>query len=931
MHYSKSESCRKFMLKPNESFQYTRTRKGSKRKVPPDDSTQTSPSKMSSFDLNSCHPCSSFPESTVATMEEETTETFDFDLTGDEPCIDPFFADAKVNQCNIPLFQDKKIWHTKEQKALIDLMKLIMDMNAPDYAFERILEWARKNYEEGFNFNPSKGKTMKSNLDWMFKMTENAGMRLPKIVPVQVEDGVTSEVIVFDFLPSALSILQDRSKLRKEHCVLDWNNPLAKYVPPDGRIGEALSGSVYQENHHRFTNPSRPTLCIPCIGWFDRTHVTSNGRFGLQPFMITFAIFTEEYRRHLEAWMVLGYMPAHDTSSAEKGTLKPGQTLRDYHKQLGVMLESFRESTLVQNVELPIGPRGTIVCDISFTFLFIIQDMEEGDRLTGRFKPHVRGVKRQVRACNVNFENLANPQARCRYVTASQMARVAQSNNEDFRQKWSMHRLDNCFNYISFMDQKRGIFGATPSEILHCVRAGPLKEANKAVFSDLSQGLKTKLDNMARNFHKNNRQTYRKAYPSTKFTNGVTNLTLISADEHVGMMFLFVALSHFDEGWDTLDAIMRKKGKTDLAKVMATFEAILCFHAWLSLPKQWHISQGEEAMKSAQKSIRSLIWYIVNNIPKDSWLFPKLHELLHFVDDMSRFGSTANFSAQRTESLLKDTGKRVGRKAQKTKTGVVFEHQSARRYASMILVNDLHSKIGSPELFNNAPEGETDVEDQEEEEDTEDVSLEEWKNDCPSPRKEKHDVVHGTGQGTFATIYATEQDGDVQFHVRWRTSSKGDLSKFYLPDAWIYFLIDSYRKQTITICTEYRRKNMIFRCHPNYQNGGPMYDWMQVYDRKKKTTYPALLQAVVVHNEKTPQEQYELVVQPVHRETKRDSVLFKEWEVIPCSVIIDPEQVVAPVFVISIKQDMSRVIETLAVEKWPEEFTSIYADPRDVE
>lgn len=924
MHYSKSESCREFMLKPKNTFKYSangkpNTTTAGKRKTPPNDefrgenALHPEPSSMSA---ESSPPCSASinPQQQCQNQTLDETQNFDFELTGNESTDDPFFADANEHDNQVPNFQDEPFWHTPEQKCLIDLMKLLIDMNAPDYAFEQIIEWARRSANLGFDFVPTKGKTWKCNVKWMHEMTENGGLRLPKIIPVQLEGGEIAEVVCFDFIAAALGKLQDRSMMRKEKLVLDWDNPLDKYVPPDGRLGEALSGSVYQDNHHRFiTDPKRPTLVVPLISWFDRTHVTANGKFGLQPYMFTFGIFNEETRRSLKAWMVLGYMPAYDASSAERNTLKQGQYLRDYHTQLGVMLKSFKDNAFTLHDQvLPVGPSGSTTCDVKFVILHVIQDMEEGDRLAGRFKPHTPGIKRQVRACNVNYENLANPKIICQFVTAKQMKKIAESEDAELRQRWSMHHIKNCFHEIPFMDAKRGIFGATPSEILHCVRMGPLKEANKAVFADLTDGLKKKLDNMARNFHKNNRQTYRKAYPTTNFTNGVTNLSLISGDEHVGMMFLFVILSNFDEGWDLLDEIMKRKGKTRVIHVMQLFEAVLCFHAWLCKPKQWHLSQQQEAMEAAQMSVRQLMALFVKRLPNEKgqgWKVPKFHELLHFVFDMARFGSTPNFSAQRPESLLKDTGKRVGRKAQKNNKGVVFEYQSADRYATMVMVDLLHDKIGSPELFDNNPDQEP--------------------SDSDSDDETEVPVQEGTGQGTFATIDWTETNGDIQFLVNWRTTSKGDISKLYLPDPIVYFLIDSYRNQTIKICTEYRRNGMKFRCHPNFQNRGPMYDWLNIFDPITEEVKPALLKAVVVHNEKKTNVRYDLIVQPVHKRTGRDSVLFTEWEVIPCSKIVNPENVVSPVFVIAIKPDSSRVIEALAVEKWADQFTKSFDEPKE--
>ena len=57
---------------------------------------------------------------------------------------------------------------TKEQRSIIKLMKLLDDMNSPDYAMYQILSWARSAYIEGFTFNPNT-KTRNSNLNWMKK------------------------------------------------------------------------------------------------------------------------------------------------------------------------------------------------------------------------------------------------------------------------------------------------------------------------------------------------------------------------------------------------------------------------------------------------------------------------------------------------------------------------------------------------------------------------------------------------------------------------------------------------------------------------------------------------------------------------------------------------------------------------------------------
>ena len=61
-------------------------------------------------------------------------------------------------------FEDNLFWFTDEQRALIDLMKLCYDINAPDFAFEDILKWAQRSYVTGFDFVPTHGFTKECNL-----------------------------------------------------------------------------------------------------------------------------------------------------------------------------------------------------------------------------------------------------------------------------------------------------------------------------------------------------------------------------------------------------------------------------------------------------------------------------------------------------------------------------------------------------------------------------------------------------------------------------------------------------------------------------------------------------------------------------------------------------------------------------------------------
>jgi len=53
-----------------------------------------------------------------------------------------------------PVESDYSCFTTKNQKCVTSLMYLLDAMGCPDYGFKEIMEWARKCFEAGFDFNP---------------------------------------------------------------------------------------------------------------------------------------------------------------------------------------------------------------------------------------------------------------------------------------------------------------------------------------------------------------------------------------------------------------------------------------------------------------------------------------------------------------------------------------------------------------------------------------------------------------------------------------------------------------------------------------------------------------------------------------------------------------------------------------------------------
>ena len=784
---------------------------------------------------------------------------------------------------------------TCDHKWTIALMKLLDDMNAPDYAFTSVLKWARGASEEGYSFNPKGGQSRMQNVDVLFNSIQNAKRLLPTVKRVDVPHGPACDVITFEFAPQLLRLLQNPAVMTVENLAIDIVNPLVPYS--SASLGEAISGKVYRDAYARYISNPQKEFFVPIIQWIDRTHVTGNARFSLKPYMFTPAIFTETFRRRIQAWGYHGFLPKSKASAAQNKKMKQGNNIRNYHAQLSAVLDSFvTAGPQLRNVLLPIGPNGSMRVDVITCLLFVIQDMQEGDQLCGRFGPHTPGIARHCRACNIKYEDLDLPNAQCHFVLAEDMAQISRSPDKALRTKWSQHRLDNAFDKVPMADPVRGIFGATPVETMHAFRKGLIEVVTFLVLDNITATDLADLDTLAIDFHKSHRQTIRRSYPVTDFSNGITNLTKISAAERLGLVFLFVILAQYDQGWNILCTALSKKNKAQLNQVIHVFEAMLCFDRWLCQPTYWQHTSHDQFMQSVQQSIRVLMQHCIQHInmmPDKNYKFPKFHELLHIVHDMERFGAPTNFCAQRPESLLIPVAKQPGRRAQKRHEGSSFELQAAQRLSYSLMIDTVHTRIWKP--FDHLPMP------------------------ASGNTSDTTSVQQGTGKGTFGTVTSDAVTGN---HVTWCTSTK--IALMQPADALLNFLVNSFGAP-VRICTEYCRGDDTYRCHPAYQSGAAIYDWMHVeFKGANKSSFivPCRLAAVVVLEmlADTP-EPYRLVVQCAEYPTGINSVLLTEWTMSQTYYIVKPSSVLRPCFVICITKDDTKILETLPLEEWPSKFT----------
>jgi hypothetical protein len=119
-------------------------------------------------------------------------------------------AEAEQDISQSPeIFPFDPFMFTTDQKWTIALLKLLDDMNAPDYAFKDVLSWARDAQADGSSFYPDGGLSRMQSVDLLFKAMTNAKRLLPSVTVVSVPHGLPQKIITYEFAPQLLHLLQN--------------------------------------------------------------------------------------------------------------------------------------------------------------------------------------------------------------------------------------------------------------------------------------------------------------------------------------------------------------------------------------------------------------------------------------------------------------------------------------------------------------------------------------------------------------------------------------------------------------------------------------------------------------------------------------------------------------------------------------------------
>jgi hypothetical protein len=218
-------------------------------------------------------------------MGDTTNHLADYENSG--------FVNPEYDQLDLPGYQTT---YTKSQQVEVCLLKLCTEMETPLYAFEEIMKWARHAFIEGYEFMPRQS-TYRTQID---KLEIWMGMENQRPEEVSVDlPGINGAIDVinvtrFDFTTQLRSLLDDPVLNRDENLVLNPLDRFQKYTPPDGRLGECLSGSWYNHAWDEMVNDGVCNFMIPIILYIDKTQISISGKLSIFPVQMSLGIFTEK-------------------------------------------------------------------------------------------------------------------------------------------------------------------------------------------------------------------------------------------------------------------------------------------------------------------------------------------------------------------------------------------------------------------------------------------------------------------------------------------------------------------------------------------------------------------------------------------------------------------------------------------------------------
>ena len=700
------------------------------------------------------------------------------------------------------------------------LLKILSDANASHYLYKEIMEWGRAAEHDNYNFNPtrsSRNAQVKYLEKWL-QCQKSRPQQVPTTLPGPVPQVV--QTTCFNFTNQLYSLVSDRALFGNlDNLDVNLDNPFGKYVPPTGLLSTTNSGQWYNMAYrHEVKDPSKDFM-MPIIMACDETHLRKGGKAASWPILFTTSILNQKTRNLPIAWRTLGYIndlsliqSAAEDRNHSKET--KAERLHAIFKTILASLIEAQQTGALDDIPLLVGDETKRV-NLKVPVIFIIGDMQGGDKICCTTCHYSNKLNRLCRKCNVRGDESGDPLVKCKRISMLKMMQLVQDNRQDILDQFNQYNVHNAWFDVSYGGCRFGIFSAAcPIEPLHSIENGIIPDCLTILFKEeMRAAHKAQLDSIVRRLTRLPRQRFASSgsepcMPRLLWKDGVTSLTDLPAKLKVGIMFTIFVVSLQEEGIKFFTLVLGSPQK--LNEMRQVFQMLLSYWVWLKRDTYWKRGDND-AKESARNSISVMLRELIRLWPRvrgQGWEKAKIHEQLHVPDDIERNGAPQGSHTGPTEHnhirLVKRPAKGTQQRAE------VLDRQLGQRVSDAYIVDMAYQRMATH---------------------------------YDKPLHVSSSLVQTTGlssQGSKGWLFVDTNAFPAVpcFDLMY---SKAD----HFSDEMVDFLVEHYAAlpasqppvigpycrpfhRRLHLSTEYKRSGAIFRGHADYRQTGPWYDWVML-------------------------------------------------------------------------------------------------------
>jgi Plavaka transposase len=461
--------------------------------------------------------------------------------------------------------------HEQVEAALLQIMK---EMKAPLHFYQRILSWACEAHRNKYHFMPER-TTYHQQVDYFEKKYGMKSLR-PQREPVIMEGpALTSTVVYFDFITSLKAIFEDPFINRDENLLVNPDDHFTPYVPPDGLLGEAITGSWYRHACDTMIKDPNKDFVLPIGTASDAVHITDSGTYSSHPVVFFPMILKRQIRNHPRTSRLLRYLPQPyvKRNLAQPSGKAKGSATRNLHQCLSVIFRSFSRAQIddsLKNFNLRLGSQKKVV-NLLIPHMFMICDTQGADYFCARPAYYGCHAVRINRACDATPDNCCDPSLRCNRIKQYQMQRIHNAYKDHppkeksrIFKKAYMVDCHNAFWDLNLGNCPYGIYSQCVSETLHQVENGILLQCLKQLFeAEFGTVLCGKIDNVAQWLSLQPRHRGEQQFGRIRFQHGLTQLTNTTASEKTMIATALVMILCTHDGKAAMASKYKKKIPTN--------------------------------------------------------------------------------------------------------------------------------------------------------------------------------------------------------------------------------------------------------------------------------------------------------------------------------------------------------------------------------